>query len=87
MKNSPTIPSIIVKITIEYHNWSGLETKCSIIGFIPNAFGRKWLNFSPIYPASSGLSLFSKISLLQKAEKYVQPATQRRAVVNIPEYR
>ena len=39
--NSPTIASTIVKSTIAHQSDSGLETKYSISGFIPNAFGKK----------------------------------------------
>src|SRR5690606_5750391 len=41
INKSPTIPSTIVKIAIAHQSWSGLETKCSITGFIPKAFGKK----------------------------------------------
>src|SRR5690606_23020921 len=84
MINKPTIASTIVNTIIAVCKASGLETKYSIIGLIPKALGKKWLNFSPIYPASSGISLFSKIKRRQNAEKYVQPITQRNDNVNRP---
>ena len=48
MRKSPTTPSMMVKATMFHHKASGLLTRYSIKGLISKAFGRKWLNFSPI---------------------------------------
>ena len=41
MKSNPTIPSMIVNITIDHQSCSGLDTRYSMRGFIPNELGRK----------------------------------------------
>ena len=69
INSKPTIASMMVKRTIAHQRISGVLTRYSMTGFMPNEFGRKWLNFSPIYPGASSTSLFSRTNLRQNAEK------------------
>ena len=78
MSISPTRNSMMVNATMNHQSSDGCVTRYSMTGLIPSALGRKWLNLTPMYPGSSGISLFSSTRRRQNAEKYVQPTTRRR---------